>query len=226
MKFAKLQIAIIVAVGFAGSLNKASATPFTFDFTSPAWTYNFSPLEFGSALSLSITVDNGGSSSANQSYNFSNITSVAVNAIGGSLSTTFDSSSDFFVATNGVIDAITTDASSLGTLALSIPDGNSAGRLYMQEGNLQFQIGQMNVPGYGGWTPLLITDTANYLQAAYQEEINLTGPVQGQVQQTNPVPVEPPPTGNGTNNIPEPSSVALLGLGLLGFSLTRRKKFD
>jgi hypothetical protein len=66
----------------------ANATPVTYEFTTPGWTYNESPAIFGTGLNLSITVDNGGTSSINQSFQFSNILSVAETAVGGSLSDT------------------------------------------------------------------------------------------------------------------------------------------
>lgn len=216
MKFTKLKIATFFAICSAGLVSEANATPFTFDFTSPAWTYNFAPAEFGTAINLSITVDNGGASSASQAFRFSEITSIGVSAIGGTWTDTFTSG---FTTIDGTMDAITTDASSLASLALSIPNGNGVGRIWMELGDIQFQIGQIT-PSSGGYTPLLVTDTSNYLQAVLQEGTILMGALQGGSGAKNP---PPPTTGGGSNNIPEPSSIALLGLGLMGFALARQK---
>lgn len=65
------------------------ATPFTYYFTTPGWDTNQDPSLFGSALRLAITVDNGGISTANQAFNFSDIVRVNAVAIGGSLAHTY-----------------------------------------------------------------------------------------------------------------------------------------
>ncbi|AOU97706.1 hypothetical protein BI364_06800 [Acidihalobacter yilgarnensis] len=72
---------------------------------------------FGSAMALAITVDNGGSSYASQSYQFSNITGINATAVGGSFSYNFTAPIYNLYYRNGA-PFMTTDTAGVPTLHL------------------------------------------------------------------------------------------------------------
>ena len=120
--------AVSFSLGLFGALSEAAATPFTYEFKLPSWTFNSAPTVFGASAVFDVTVNNGGSSGTSQSFAFSDIQSVSVTAVGGSCSPCF---SDTWpgAALSGVSVPNTvfllTDPSGVPTLDLSLQAGDT-----------------------------------------------------------------------------------------------------
>jgi len=189
---------IAVTLALAASSLTAHAAPFTFEFTMPVWSGNNNPAVLGTNALLEITVDNGSSSSASQTYLNSQITSFAVTALGGTFNHTWNSgfygsSAESFVSTD-----------SAGIATLDLLSANGAGAYYnSSSAGLFIQLARFN-PSQGSWTPFAIWGDGLHAYFFQPEGFAVVG--------------------SSDNDVPEPLSVALLGLGLAGVAFSRRKQ--
>ena len=104
----------------------ASATPCTFDFTTPPYSINLDHAIFGTAMRLTITVDNGNHSCANQKYQFSNIKSVYAKAVHGAFSV-HASHGGPYTSFSNTVPFITTNNSGAPTFRISHQNMKSGG---------------------------------------------------------------------------------------------------
>jgi PEP-CTERM motif len=202
--------AVSFSLGLFGALSEAAATPFTYEFKLPSWTFNSAPTVFGASAVFDVTVNNGGSSGTSQSFAFSDIQSVSVTAVGGSCSPCFNDTWPG-TALSGVSVPNTvfllTDPSGVPTLDLSLQSGDTNFVSYTNANQDYFSISQ---PGIFGYVPSEI-DLSNGVGSAgiYDSPFSVLGSTESSV----------------ASSLPEPSTLALFGGALvaLGWSLRRRK---
>ncbi len=216
------------------------ANPFTYQFVTPQWDLNQSAALFGTGLDLTVTVDNGGASANNQTFNFTDITSLSAHAIGGSFS--FAESAPWTYSANPLTTVyngnapvnafMTTDSSGVATINLvSAPGFMTAGEFnYLNpsatassaaSGLYQFIITQ-EVTNSDTATIAATYNTGNYnyVTAGFQQYNPSTGFVYTpELLSLTSVSQSPP-----TSSVAEPGTLALFCAGLAALGLGLRKK--
>ena len=189
-----------------------------FSFTSHAsnFTYNFTAdwsgvsqyyANFGTGLDFSITVDNGHDTTVNQSYQFSEITGFAANAIGG----TWSLSSGRMTYLDNVA-FIKTDANGTPTLLLGNQNGQS-GYVSFAYFNDGFQLGQNG--NISGTTYYPISVHRRYYN--HTEYANVTNYNVATNSFDSPVTIMGTGPGLIASPVPNPPAFMLMITGLLGF---------
>jgi hypothetical protein len=206
----KALTSIVLAAGLAAS-QEANATPFTYQFNMPTWDSTNSAAVYGTSSVLDVTVDNGGISDISQTYDFGQLTSATVTAVGGTFTHTWPGLSTFS-STDPSIDFLTTDSSGIPTLDLLVEP--IANRVTATDSNIFFQLAR-NRPSGIGFSSYFIND----------ETVGAFAFVNG--PDTCDIACGFEVTGASvSSSVPEPSTLALFGTGLvaaLGWSRRRRK---
>jgi len=187
----------------------AFASPITFHFVMPNWTFNFNVAEFGSNADVIVTVDNGSAGALNQHYLNSQVTSATATANGGTFNQTWSGAQAFGSSGGELMSYISTDSAGVPTLDLSAEPTTSAYTFHDNVNGNGMQWGIIT-PG-GGFTSFALIDI-HALGASVQPSVNgvFSGfSVQGQV-------------------VPEPGTLVLVGsclagLGAVAWRRHRRK---
>jgi len=214
VKLIPISTALVLALGAAGA---AQAAPFTFEFVLPEWdgfSLGVIPAEFGSNAVLDITFDNGGNTDLSQTYLNSQITQIGVSTVGGTFSSTWGANTFAFIP-DANQNYVSTDANGVATLNLLSNDNETALVGNNPQGFMQLAV---TTPG-GGYTPFALNDSATgafgdvdpLVFDANSGDLVFTGFLA--------TAVNAPPS-----SVPEPGTFALMGLGLLGVGLARRRQ--
>jgi len=198
MKIRSLVGGILLAGSLIGQ-NAAHAAPYSFQFTE-AYDYATNASIFGTAATITVTLDNGAASSVSQAYTWNDIVGVSVQAVGGTFS---DVWTNIYRSTDTTL-FLTTDATGLsGTVSF----GTSGSNHYVN-GSSTFTSGAYNQLGSGYYTTLALTFNAAD-HASLSRDITTTATL----------------TSGTVQPVPEPETYAMLmaGLGLLGAVARRRK---
>jgi hypothetical protein len=203
--------AIALSIGLFGPWSEAAATPFTYEFNIPTWTFNSNAGLFGSYAVFDVTVDNHVSSGLGQSFAFSSIQSVSVTAVGGSCSPCFHDTwpvAPFTDSSDPSTVFLLTDSSGVPTLDLSLQSGDTNFVSHTNANGDMFSISQ---PGIFGYIP---------------SEIDLSNGADSAGIFDSPFSVLGSNVSSVVSSVPEPSTLALFGAGLaaVGWSLRRRKQ--
>lgn len=206
-----LRCAALLTAGLFAACGAAQASPVTYRFEMPGWAYLVPAATFGSHAILDVTLDNGGSNWALQSYLNSDIRKLRVHAAGGSLDVSFTHFSSF---TDGLSASfISTDASGNALLDLLARRDDASGlgvAIYGTEGMGWVQLARMTPTG--GLTTFAVSPggEAGIYQSAYTD-VGFTGvALRGVLLEGG--------------SVPEPSSWALGGLALAAAAGARRRR--
>lgn len=178
-----------------------SASPYTYEIQQN-WSSASDAGVFGTTAYVDITVDNGGSSNASQSYTWSDITGMSLHTNGTFAATWINHYTGGTGAASDVL--FSTDLTGINAL---FNIGSSANDHYYNTNSnpgyyMQFAAGS-------GHTALYVNpDSQNYSLYAYLHPWN---------DQVNGTLI------TGQHEVPEPGTIALLGLGLLGVAGLRKK---
>jgi hypothetical protein len=209
MKMSKMMIRLIPASAALLWLasGTAQATPFTFEFDMPAWTFGFDTSIYGSNAILDLTFDNGAATDLNQTYLNSQITQVTVTTVGGTFADTW---TDGFFASPGSASYVSTDANGVATLNLLA--GAVTTGFDVDNAIGDFQIGVITATA-GGFTSFVVGGPG-FSDAA---SVVPTGP-SGEFTGFEVTSVSTP------TSVPEPGTFAMMGLGLAGVGFVLRRK--
>ena len=204
-------------------VSQANAIPFTYTFTTPYWTRSHWPTEFGDGLSFTLTLDNGSSTNANQSYNFSDIVALSAQAQGGTFVLNLSEAEIPTLATHvdSLVSPITTDSNGIATYAMQAPiPGSDTGRIFAadgREGNgrLILQLGQWGTDG--GFLPVWI-----YVEEPYLVDASLEAPFDPSTGSYSQLSLVAQPQATPTS-VPEPAEIALVGVALAALGLLKLK---
>ncbi|MGG7564994.1 VPLPA-CTERM sorting domain-containing protein [Rhodovulum sp. DZ06] len=181
----------------------AAAAPFSFTFDMPAWDYDSWA---GQTYSMTLIVDNGGSTDINQSYTNAHILD-AIFDVNGTIVDTRSWSIDYGTGTNPIATWITTDGAGVAALDLSggVNSRWSKGNPVPDSGLAQItDLGSIQVR-WGG-------DLGDYV--FYNP---FTGPIaEAQAESGGE-------TG-GVSDVPLPASLPALAAGLTGLFALRRRR--
>ena len=204
------RIAPVLVAGLWAAAATTQASPVTYRFEMPAWSFPVSQTVFGTHAVLDVALDNGASSNVLQSYLNADIRLLRVWTVGGTLDLSFTQFTSF---TGGLSASfISTDASGHALLDLlarpASPDSLGVG-IYGMSGMGTVQLAQMTpTGGLSTFAVSLGGDVGLVLPMKDFEFLGLS--VNGQLLDGG--------------QVPEPSSWALGGLACLAAVWVRRAK--
>ena len=175
----------------------------------PSYSFNTDAPLFGSSATVSFTVSNGNTTSANQTYTFGQVSQIGI-ATNGSLNVTLSS---LGVLAGGIGAAVTNLIFSTGAAGVATTDFGLNGPT-SYEFNPVNHLGPTVHLSFNSNSFRLIENGFDPVGSTHQAGVS---------NATTLLSLAVTPDGLPPSNIPEPDSLALDGAGALAFVLSRRR---